>query len=120
MTKYAKEILDIVNASSDHLTAEEVYLKLKAKNSKVVLATIYNNLGTLVKNGDVRKIAMDGGSDRYDKTIRHDHLICAKCGKISDFTFEDLTESLEQQSGIKILSYDLKISYICDDCKKNH
>ena len=120
MTKYAKEILDIINASTDHLTAEEVFFKLKANNSKVVLATVYNNLGSLVKSGDIRKIAMAGGSYRYDKIIRHDHLVCVTCGKISDFTFEDLTKSLEKQSGIKIISYDLKISYICDDCRKNH
>jgi len=116
MTKYAKEILDIINASSDHLTAEEIFLKLKKKNSKVVLATIYNNLNTLVKNGAIRQIAISGGSDRYDKTVRHDHMICAKCGKISDFTFNDLTKKITEQSGHKILSYDLKISYICDDC----
>jgi len=120
MTKYAKEILAIINASSDHLTAEEVFFKLKEKNPKVVLATVYNNLGTLVKSGDIRQIAMSGGSDRYDKTIRHDHMICAKCGKISDFTFEDLTKRIEEQSGHKILSYDLKISYICPDCQENN
>jgi Fur family ferric uptake transcriptional regulator/Fur family peroxide stress response transcriptional regulator len=30
MTKYAQQILDIINESTDHLTAEMIYLRLKA------------------------------------------------------------------------------------------
>ena len=44
MTKNARSILDIINDSDSHLTAEQIYLKLKEKNKTVVLATVYNNL----------------------------------------------------------------------------
>ena len=56
MTRYAKMILDIINNSSDHLTAEQIYLILKNKNEKVVLATVYNNLAALYKEGLIRKV----------------------------------------------------------------
>ena len=36
MTKNAKYILDIINESKDHLTAEQVYMRLKEKNKKAV------------------------------------------------------------------------------------
>ena len=84
MTKNARSILDIINDSDSHLTAEQIYLQLKEKNKTVVLATVYNNLSYLYKEGLIRKLSVEGYPDRYDKIVRHDHLICRKCGKLSD------------------------------------
>ena len=44
MTKYAKKILEIVESSRSHLTAEEVFVALRQTYPKVALATVYNNL----------------------------------------------------------------------------
>ncbi len=116
MTKNAKYILKIINSSSDHLTAEQIYLCLKERNKAVALATVYNSLSFLHKEGLIKKISIEGCPDRYDNTKRHDHMICKKCGKLSDITLENLTGRLQEQTDIYIISYDLKIIYICDDC----
>ncbi len=116
MTKNAKYILEIINRSNNHLTAEQIYQLLKEQNPSVVRATVYNNLSYLYKQGLIRKISVEGYSDRYDKILRHDHLVCRRCGKLSDVLLEDLTERLQSQIGISMLSYDLKINYICDEC----
>ena len=113
MTKNARYILEIINNSTDHLTAEQIYLRLREKNAKAVLATVYNNLSTLYEQNLIRKVCVEGYPDRYDKTVRHDHLVCKKCGKLSDITLEDLTEKLQKQIGVPMISYDLKINYIC-------
>lgn len=118
MTRNARSILEINNNSKDHLTVEQIYNCLKEKN-KVVLATVYNNLSYLCEQGLIRKISVDGYSDRYDKIEKHDHLICKKCGKISDIMLEDLTSKLQNQTDISILSYELKLNYICDECLDN-
>ena len=47
MTKYGQMILDIINQSLDHLTAEQIFFMCKEKNEKIVLATVYNNLSNL-------------------------------------------------------------------------
>ncbi len=83
------------------------------------MATVYNNLSYLCEQGLIRKISVDGFSDRYDKIEKHDHLICKKCGKISDIMLEDLTSKLQNQTDISILSYELKLNYICDECLDN-
>ena len=76
MTAYSSLILDIINSSEEHLTAEQIYLKLKETSSKIVLATVYNNLNTLYENELIQKVVIEGSPDRYDKNIiRHDHLV---------------------------------------------
>ena len=116
MTKNARYILEIINNSTEHLTTEQIYLRLREKNAKAVLATVYNNLSSLYEQGLIRKVCVEGCPDRYDKTVRHDHLVCKKCGKLSDITLEDPTERLQKQIGVPMISYDLKINYICTEC----
>lgn len=117
MTSNAKLILDLINLSGEHLTAEQIYLRLK-DSSKMVLATVYNNLNALLAQGQIRKVSVEGYPDRYDRIIRHDHLICKKCGGLSDITLEDLTAKLQGQIDTQIISYDLKVSYLCPACRE--
>lgn len=85
-------------------------------NPKIVLATVYNNLNKMVDEGMVRRVTIQGMPTVYDKTVRHDHLICKNCGKIMDVSLDDLSKMIDKKFDIKIISYDLNIHYICDDC----
>lgn len=118
MTKYEKKILELVTSSDRHMTAEQVFAALRETYPKVVLATVYNNLNRLLQDGQIRKISVEGWPDRYDKIRRHDHLVCRECGKLADVDLGDLTRELEAKAGLPILSYDLKLLYLCDACKK--
>jgi Fe2+ or Zn2+ uptake regulation protein len=100
------------------MTAEQIFLELKKTEPKVVQATIYNNLNALCQKGLIRKLSMEGSPDRYDKIQKHDHLVCQRCGALSDINFQDLTRDLESQLGEGILSYDLKVFYLCPACRK--
>ena len=116
MNKNAELILEMIHASTEHLTAEQIYRKLIEDSSKMVLATVYNNLTQLCAQGLIRKISTEGYPDRYDKVIRHDHLVCRKCGKLKDIFLKDLTEQLQLQIEEELLFYDLKIGYLCREC----
>ena len=118
LTKYAKKILEIVDSSRSHLTAEQIFAQLRETAPTVVLATVYNNLNRLWEEDRIRKISVEGMPDRYDRIVRHDHLVCRKCGRLLDVDLGDLTAQLEQKAGIPILSYDLKLVYLCDACRK--
>ena len=117
MTTYAKKILELIEASDCHMTAEQVFDALRSTYPRVVLATVYNNLNRLCAQGAVRKVSVEGTPDRYDKTWRHDHLVCKYCGKLADVDLGDLTRQLKKTAGIPILSYDLKLLYVCEECK---
>ena len=118
MTKYEKQIYEIVNGSHDHMTAEQVFESLKKSFPAVARATVYNNLNKLCEANLIRRVSVEGSGDRYDRVKRHDHLVCQKCGKLSDVTLEDLTSPLQKQLGTDFLYYDLKVYYLCDECRK--
>lgn len=118
MTRYARRILECVNASEKHMTAEQLYLELKKTEPKLVQATVYNNLNALCREGLIRRLSIEGSPDRYDKIRKHDHLVCKNCGALSDISFDDITGSLEDQLGEGILSYDLKVFYLCPKCRR--
>ena len=117
MAKYSSGILEIVNRVGGHMTAEQVFLEMKRQYPSVVIATVYNNLNTLCAQGVIRRLSVEGQPDRYDRTLRHDHLVCRSCGKLKDVFLGDLTEYLRTETGLEIDSYDLKLSYVCDECR---
>lgn len=118
MTTYEREIYRIITDSSNHLTVEQIYTEIKKKYPKIVLATVYNNVNKLWKTGLIHKVSVENMPDRYDRIVKHDHLVCQRCGALSDISFEDLTDSLRRQLGEDFLSYDLKVFYLCPECRK--
>lgn len=118
MSRYKNEILQIVLSSDEHLTAEDIFLRLKSYMPKVVLATVYNNLNALCSEEKIKKVSIEGSPDRYDKILKHEHLICKKCKKITDVFVGDLTKEITKKLNIKDLSYELNIFYLCDECKE--
>lgn len=118
MSKMSAEILRIINTSSEHLTAEDIFLRCKQSGVKCSIASIYRILSALVCRGAICKLSMPGETDRYDKTILpHEHLICGKCHSVADVTISDLKQLLEERVGTKIDSYNLSMHYICPKCR---
>ncbi|HIS02121.1 MAG TPA: transcriptional repressor [Candidatus Excrementavichristensenella intestinipullorum] len=118
MTKYAAKILEIIAQSRNHMTAEQVLEALRQVYPAVAPATVYNNLNKLWAAGQIRKVSHPGMADRYDRTDKHDHLVCARCGKLLDINLADLTEQLQKQVNVPILAYDLKLIYLCESCQQ--
>lgn len=117
LTKYGEQILTIVMRKGEHPTAEQVFMEMKANNPKIAQGTVYNNLNALVDEGRIIRISEPGFPDRFDNTTRHDHMVCIKCGRLADVKLPDFTEEIERNSGEKIISYDLRIRYICPECR---
>lgn len=118
MTKYAQMICQIIAASRQHMTAEQIFDALRQVYPTVALATVYNNLNKLWRDGRIRKVSLEGMPDRYDRVDKHDHLVCRECGKLVDIHLADLTQALQAQVDVPILCYDLKLMYVCEACRK--
>jgi Fe2+ or Zn2+ uptake regulation protein len=118
--KHRKLILEIIMSSTEHMSAEEIFIRAKQIQPSIAVGTVYRNLGLLTAAGEIRRIVMSNAPDRYDRRLfPHEHLICQNCGELSDISVSDLKGYLEKQIGIEILGYELNLKYICDKCKRS-
>ena len=118
MTTYERKIYEVVSGSREHLTVEQIFRQVRETHPKIVLATVYNNVNKLCEAGLIRRVSVEGAPDRYDRIQRHDHLVCRRCGRLSDVSFDDLTASLREAVGDTFFSYDLKVFYLCPGCRR--
>ena len=119
MTKQRTVILDVINSDKRHHTADEIFVLAKQKLPGISLATVYNTLKYLEDNKLIRKITAEGTKDRYDNSyIPHGHTFCSKCNCVCDFTLPDFDKTLTELVGDTIDSWELKVRYVCEKCKK--
>ncbi len=121
-SKQREEIIEVLENSYDHPTAEEIYSRLKENMSTSSRSTIYRNLALLVNKKAIVKISMPIGPDRYDLVReKHNHAICLKCGKVFDFEykfdFEELKNSVYEQTCLECSLENFTITGICRECK---
>lgn len=121
-SKQSEEVLNTVLNSNNHPDAKEIYEIVKLKIPNVSLGTVYRNLNTLAKEGLIRKIELDDGNDRFDKTLcQHNHLKCTKCGKVIDITpklDQKEIKEIERKTGFKITDSSFNIMEYVKNVKK--
>lgn len=110
-------IKKVIYTSCSHMTADQIYQTAKKEMPSLALGTVYRNLNLMTQDGEIRKVAIPGGPDRYDKNISpHEHMQCVRCGELEDIMLPELMHLLNQKTEGKILSYDLQINYLCPAC----
>lgn len=121
--RYSKQrelILNTVLHNRIHPTAENVYKLLKNDYPELSLGTVYRNLNFLAENNMLKKINVPDGSDRFDGTLaRHQHLICRKCGKVTDISVDELLaiqSNILKNTGFEIDIDTLAFEGICKEC----
>ena len=84
-SKQREMILNQVKMFPVHPTADQVYTALKADNPNLSLGTVYRNLNLLSEMGELLKIRIADGSDRFEgRTDSHYHMVCDKCSRVFD------------------------------------
>ncbi len=118
MTKQRAVILEVIRSDMCHHTADEIFTLAKERLPGISRATVYNNLKALENEKLIRRITGDGLSDRYDNSyIPHGHMICEECGRVRDFNLRNFDKLLSDAIGSEFNSYELKVRYLCDECK---
>ncbi len=73
-----------------HPTAETIYRDVKKEYPSISLNTIYQTLEIFEKKKIIFAIIDENGVRHYDAHLKpHLHLICLKCGKITDTPYDD-------------------------------
>lgn len=122
-TRQRDIILDIFLSTHQHVSVEELYLKVKASQSGIGHTTVYRTLKLLVEAGLAREILLHDGQTRYEHLLageHHDHLICTACNAIVEFeneTIELLQSEIAARHGFQIHSHKLEIYGLCATCR---
>ncbi|MGB4599526.1 MAG: transcriptional repressor [Trichlorobacter sp.] len=122
-TRQRDLILDVFLSSHEHLSVEELYLKVKASHPGVGQATVYRTLKLFVEAGLAREMTLSDGQTRYEHLLageHHDHLICTGCGTIVEFedeTIERVQDEIAVRHGYTISSHRLELYGLCPACK---
>jgi Fur family ferric uptake transcriptional regulator len=99
VTQERLALLEEIFATNDHLDADELLARMKAKNRKVSRATVYRTLDLLVQCGLVRKSRLGREHYFYEKMEPgggHHHMVCTASGKIIEFWDAELDDRLRR------------------------
>jgi Fe2+ or Zn2+ uptake regulation protein len=103
-----------------HLTAEQVYEEVGELMPGVSLPTVYATLELLRDIGLVDRVPTEGGAVVYDtRTEDHHHLVCRRCGAISDIESEIGTGGLldaARAAGFTPQATQVVVRGLCADC----
>ena len=105
-----------------HIDAEDLLAGLREQGAKISRATVYRNLDLLVDCGVVTKHRLGRNRFLYEhlhKGQRHDHLVCAACGRVVEFVSPGivaLQSEICRAHGFVSTIHTLQISSLCQAC----
>ena len=101
----------------DHANIEELYQKVRKRNSGIGYATVYRTLKLLTDCGLATSMQSMDGTRRFEPSSdHHDHLTCTACGKIMEFENEEierLQEEIAAKFGFALTSHTMDLYGVC-------
>jgi Fur family ferric uptake transcriptional regulator len=133
MTVTRQSIINVLNNTKEHLSAEDIYMKVHAVYPAIGLTSVYRTLEMLVEIAMVSKFDFGEGRARYElagdnqEKDHHHHLVCTECKKVinyKDFLDEEvklikkIEKSLSKKHDFNIKTHLLQFYGLCDKCRK--
>lgn len=114
----------LLENESDHLSAEDVFMKVKEKYPEIGLATVYRTLELLNELKILDKINFGDGVSRYDLRKEgaehfHHHLVCISCGSVEEIEEDllgDVESIVESDFHFKVTDHRLTFHGVCKSC----
>lgn len=115
-------VFEAVNRLKSHATADEIYEAVAFEHPTISRGTVYRNLNQLAESGEIRKMAIPGGPDRYDHCCHeHYHARCQRCGRVFDIEMDyiaDLEKAIRDAHGFSISGHDIVFRGVCPECQR--
>ncbi len=128
LTPQREEILKVFQAlpAGNHLSAEDLYERLKAEGSRISLSTIYRTLKLMARMGILRELELAEGHKHYELNqpypYHHHHLVCVKCNRTIEFKSDSVLKigsKTAQHEGYRLLDCQLTVHAICPECQRS-
>jgi Fur family ferric uptake transcriptional regulator len=108
--------------AGEHMTSEELYNRVSKKHREIGHTTVYRTLKLLKKSGLATERVFADNLTRYEPITpdeHHDHLICLKCGSITEFEdsrLERLQQKIAEGFGFNTVSHKMELYGYCKEC----
>ncbi|MFH1087550.1 MAG: Fur family transcriptional regulator [Chloroflexota bacterium] len=124
LTSQRAAVLDVLHGSDSHLTAEDIYGRVRASYPQVNRSTVYRTLELLKELELVDETDFSGDRLYYhhEEKGHHHHLVCRACGRVMDTGEEilgPLKEHLVREYGFLPDMRHLAIFGYCGGCRGN-
>jgi Fur family transcriptional regulator, ferric uptake regulator len=123
-TPERKAIFKEVEGLDYHFDADDLFLNLHKKNTKVSKGSIYRTLRIFEQAGIVRAVVFTERHMHYERVMgksHHSHLICTGCGRIIEFSSPKIASGLEQacrKHGFREFDHKVEATGLCKRCQK--
>jgi Fur family transcriptional regulator, peroxide stress response regulator len=114
-------VLDEVRLSESHLTAGEIFERVRRRDPRIAYGTVYRTLHLLAEHGLIQELTFADQASRYAGRVeRHDHVHCLECGVLLDVDVPVALMALHvaaEQSGFDVNSHHTVFSGTCPSCR---
>lgn len=123
-TSQREIILQELQKSRQHLTADQLFRVVRKKMPRISLATVYRNLELLSETGLIAKLEVSGRQRRFDsEVVGHDHVTCVQCHRVENVLLEGMKEDCPSHGvvdGYTIKGRRLEFFGLCPRCQKKN
>jgi Fur family ferric uptake transcriptional regulator len=122
LTPQRMMVLEAIEDSHDHISAEEIHYKAQLKYPYINISTVYRTLELLKEKGLVAETDLGGGRFLYHpvEKARHHHLVCRKCGSVKDIdinVLDKLRAEMKAQYNFDAELEHIAIFGTCAECR---
>ena len=116
-------VLQALEGQPGHISAEEIFARVRDRLPRVHISTIYRTLEVLHRLGMVTETDLGEGKKRYHSVGRgqHHHLVCSRCGAVLELKptlLQPLEEALRREYGFRASLQHFAIFGLCSHCQK--
>jgi len=112
-------ILEYLENTRSHPTADEVYVNARKTCPTIARATVYNTLEALTKSGTILQLTVDPAAARYDADLGpHVHFRCRLCGVVYDIDVKQEPCLGDLVKGHRVEAVRTYAFGVCASCRK--
>lgn len=116
VTNQKKFLEEAIKQFKGLFTGEEVWNRVRTRNEKIGIATVYRFLKEKKKARELHTHICDRRIYFSRNKISHGHFKCEKCGKTREFSINSLNDINGKVSG-EICCIHIDVSGICEKCR---
>jgi len=121
-TKQREAVLEVFLEARGHVTSEDLFGKVRELYPHIGHTTVYRTMKILCEAGLASERHFDDGATRYEiKLKHHDHLVCVRCGKITEFEssmIEGAQQDIVKRYGFHLVRHRHELYGYCSGCQQ--